>query len=292
MTSLSEHLELIADQSGKPLDEILEKAAIFLATYGCEDIDTSDGRRRYYQVYYGMASPEDRIKQARELADKANRKIRSLKQSRASAKGEERDKIKGEIRQAQKDWAYYTNETLRLDAVLRYGYVRDEDLDQDWGSIVELRGLRAIRYEAGKSGEYPVFLFRIYYVYDGNIYDFGDIEVNFNPAYNSSDTRIAMRTRITAFPEWGQNYPNYSYSGEGGRKDRYPFCFGSERETIQEYRDLLRFTDVLLYMVFCFHSVRDEHLAKIPKCFPELEVDDATVISALDNHLKEEGIIW
>ena len=285
MNNLNQYLQAIVDKcTNGDVDKMLDEAARFLAEYGRGELDSEHGKSKYFQVYYDMIPLDKSLEKANEEVRKALEEIKSLRQEINNLRGDERKKVQMELSQAYANHARARNEVLILEQIIRDGTAENDKLDEDWSTLINLRGLRSISYRVDSSGrEYPVFLFRVNYVYEHILYDLGDIEARFDPDLRSDDHRIAVRVRKASYLSWGDSEPNYTYGGG-------TFCFGDRGEEIHELRNSRHFVEALVCMDTCFHDIRDDQKVDIPKCFRELEVNYGQ-IDALDAFLKERGMI-
>ena len=284
MTSVEKYLLGVV---GSEADHIWDEALDFLAKYNCEKIDTERKREEYYRVYYGMRSISEQLDVARERAAEIQKEVRSLRRrlnDHSRSKGD-RYELQKELSQALRNYAHIHNEIQILKEIREGGDGQNTALDEDWKSIISLRGLRSIKTETDDAGhQYPAFLFRIYYRYHHCIYDLGDIRVQFDPnlIYLESG-EIALRERLMHKDGWMCVEPNYIYRN-------HAFCFGDRWDDVLELVKEYRFTEALMLMDTCFHSIIEEQLSKLPYCFNRLEVGD-DAIKALDSDLKERGVI-
>ncbi len=283
--ALKEYLGSIINPNDKNSRKTLEVAAQFLAEYGREVIDTPEKREEYFRVYYDMIPLEESLQNAREGANEARRQSVELRPRLNKASCEERNQLRQQISQAHRDYAHFNNEIRRITTFIRNKNIeQDNDLQQDWRNLVLLRGLRSIRYEVSDAEKlYPILLFRVYYPYEGKIYDLGDVEVRFNPDFDIGSADIAQRVRKTTPRSWGSRYPYYTYGDDS-------FCFGSLNAEIHDLIGERRFVEALIRMDHCFHSIREEHFKDIPNCFKEAEANDEA-IGALNAYLTERGLI-
>ncbi len=281
MNELKQYLwsvECIADRG-----TMLECAAEYLAVYGREDIDTEENKKRYFDVYYHMLPPEKVLNDIRRSAKKDADLIKKLRVKVNHASGKEREQAQKELENAFASRTRSINEANRLERIIKKEEVADS-LSEDWEALVNLKGLRSVRYDTDKCGrEYPIFLFRVHYVYNEVIYDLGDIEVRFNPDLGSNDSTVAMRVRLAVHAGWEKYEPNYIYR-DGS------FCFGDRREEAYELRNKRRFIEALIFMDGCFHTINDNQLGDIPECFKELDANKEQIM-ALDDYLRKVGII-
>ncbi len=284
--SLKEYLYDVTSRNRQTSSQILDEAARFLVEYGRAEIDTVENKEECIKAFYNMIPPSEAIKKKNSDAKKIKDEITGYREEleRTNDKNE-RQRIRANIAEAQKRYARCKNEIRILSDFNEIGMTQEQQPERDWKQIVSLRGLRSIQYGTSSEGRrYPILLFRIYYIHsDKTIYDFGDVEVNFNPDFGLNSDRIAQRTRRTHYKDWGHQYPNYSYS-------HWEFCFGFSHDIIHKLVNERRYSDALANMVDCFNYVGPEHRENIPNCFPALEVDE-NVVKELDKYLKERGII-
>ena len=280
--TLKDYLKGLKRKYPDRFDKIIEVSSIFLAQLDRENIESIRGK--YFKVYGEMVergSLSNLLDETnKEIKDLENR-IRDLKNAIRLGGNEAREERQNLIRKR----ATLMNYCIALEELETTGETNWDTAFNDWGVISGLRGLRKISFSKSSNGiEYPILSFRIYYPYNGIIYDLGDWDIVFNPDLSYGATHITKRQRSAVRPGWGNNYPNYEY-------DNGAFCLGEYSSYIDDLRAYYRFSEAFSTIVNCFHSINDESEERdIPKCFFEVEAE-GRAIYLLDDYLREEGLI-
>lgn len=268
-------------------DKVVEASAIFLAQFDRGEID--DVRDEYIETYGEMMikdSLSDRLDDIEDEISDAEERIKELKGIIAAATNDDRrNKAKAERAELIRKRATLKNTYEVLAELEETGKISQDDAFNDWKVISGLRGLREISFDTSSDGiKYPILSFRVYYPYDGMVYDFGDWDIVFNPDLDYGSVHITNRRRSAVKQGWGHIYPNYEY--EDGA-----FCLGVYSSDVEGLRASYRFSEAFSMIVDCFHSVNDEsEMCNIPECFFEAEAD-ARAINLLDDYLRREGLI-
>ena len=253
-------------------DKVVEASAIFLAQFDRGEID--DVRDEYIETYGEMITKDslsDRLDDIEDEISDAEERIKELKGIIAAATDDDRrNKAKAERAELIRKRATLKNTYEVLAELEETGKISQDDAFNDWKVISGLRGLRNITFDTSSDGiKYPILSFRVYYPYNGMVYDFGDWDIVFNPDLDYGSVHITNRRRSAVRPGWGHTYPN----------------------DVEKLRAEYRFSEAFSLIVDCFHSVNDEsEKSCIPECFFEAEAD-ARAINLLDDYLRREGLI-
>lgn len=134
----------------------------------------------------------------------------------------------------------------------------DNKIEAEWRVIRNIRSIVDVRYnDIFKHLEFDV---EVRVPYDGEIYDFGDYTLCL---VQDADEIICFRTRSGVRDDWkrGEDPDYYCYAGNYFRFEE------RRRNFISWSMQHNKLLEVIMDAIDCLHSVEDEDLEKIPKCF-------------------------